>query len=56
MEKFIGRGGDEPIPVQKDQLPQEQSDAITGATITFIGIANALDTGAQFVKQLGGAE
>lgn len=53
MEKFIGKGDDEPVPTRKDQLPQEQADAVTGATITFIGIASALEEGSNFVQSLG---
>jgi len=53
MAKFIGTGGSKPVPVRKDQLPQAEADAITGATITFMGIAKALDNGASFVKTLG---
>lgn len=56
MEKFIGRGDDEPIPTRKDQLPQEQADAVTGATITFMGIASALEEGSIFVQSLGDAK
>lgn len=53
MGKFIAKGDDEPIPTRKDQLPQEQADAVTGATITFIGIASALEEGSNFVQSLG---
>ena len=52
MDKFIGRGGDEPIPTRKDELPQETADAISGATITFNGIAKALDEGREFVQTM----
>lgn len=54
MEKYIGAGGEEPVPVRKDMLSQEQADAVTGATITFIGIAKALVAGSDFVKELEG--
>ncbi len=54
MEKYIGTGGEEPIPVRKDMLPQEQADTVTGATITFIGIAKALVEGSNFVEELEG--
>lgn len=53
MDKFIGTGGEEAVPVLKGQLPQQEADAITGATITFIGIGQALAEGAEFVKSLG---
>lgn len=52
MEKFIGTGGDEPVPSRKDELPQDQADAISGATITFSGIASALAEGADFVQSM----
>lgn len=54
MEKFTGTGGAEPVPTSKDQLPQEEADAISGATITFLGIAEALETGSAFADSLGG--
>ena len=54
MEKYVGTGADQPIPVRKDMLPQEQADTVTGATITFIGIAKALVEGSNFVKELEG--
>ncbi len=53
MEKFIGTGDDEPIPTTKQQLSQKQADAITGATITFMGIAQALKAGEEFLDDLG---
>ena len=57
MDKFIGTGGGAgDVPVRKGQLPQGEADAITGATVTFIGIAKALHTGSAFVKENGGAE
>ncbi len=52
MKKFIGTGGDRPIPVRKDMLSQKDADAVTGASITFMGIANALSSGSDFVKGL----
>lgn len=55
MDKFIGTGGgDGSVPVRKDQLPQAEADSITGATVTFIGIAKALQAGSVFVKENGG--
>jgi electron transport complex protein RnfG len=50
MEKYTGTGDDEPVPVRKDMLSQEQADAITGSTITFIGIGRALQEGSAYVK------
>ena len=54
MEKYIGTGAEKAIPVRKDMLSQEQADAVTGATITFIGIAKALVKGSDFVDELEG--
>ena len=55
MQKFTGTGADKPVPVLKGQLPQDEADAVTGATITFVGIAQALEQGSEFVKSLGEA-
>lgn len=54
MEKYLGTGADEAIPLRKDMLSQEQADSVTGATITFIGVAKALVTGRDFVNNLEG--
>ena len=55
MEKFLGGGTDEsPVPVRKAMLSQSEADSITGATITFLGVAKALDEGASFVRSLSG--
>jgi electron transport complex protein RnfG len=54
MAKYIGKGADEPIPLRKDMLNQEEADAVTGATITFIGIAKALISGSEFIENLEG--
>jgi len=57
MEKFEGKGSsDEPVPVRKDQLPEDQADAVTGSTITFSGIAEGLAAGAEYVRQQEGDE
>jgi electron transport complex protein RnfG len=49
--KFIGKGADEPIPTTKGDLPPEEAEAVSGSTITFMGIADALKTGSEFVKE-----
>jgi len=54
MQKYIGTGTENPVPVRKDMLSQEQADAVTGATITFIGVAKALEQGSDFVEKLEG--
>ena len=55
MEKFIGFGGVDPIPTSKTDLEPAEADAITGATITFLGVAHALSAGSEFVASAGGA-
>lgn len=51
MEKFLGFGSTEkPVPVRKDMLTPGDADAITGATITFLGISKALAEGAAYVR------
>lgn len=52
MEKYIGFGGDSDVPVRKDMLSLEESDSISGATITFMGIGKALQAGSDFVLNL----
>ncbi len=52
MERFIGTGSGNPIPVRKNQLSQSDADSISGATITFSGVARALESGSDFVKTL----
>jgi electron transport complex protein RnfG len=57
MEKFIGTGSeDSPVPVRKDMLPSGEADAVTGATITFLGISRALAEGAGYVETLSGGQ
>jgi H+/Na+-translocating ferredoxin:NAD+ oxidoreductase subunit G len=54
MEKYIGFGASSPIPASKTDLPAEQVDSITGATITFLGVGRALADGSVLVKTLEG--
>jgi len=57
MEKFIGTGSaDNPVAVRKDMLGPGDADAITGATITFLGISKALAEGAQYAAEVSGGE
>jgi electron transport complex protein RnfG len=49
--KFIGRGDDEPIPATKSDLPPEEAEAVSGSTVTFMGIADALRAGSRFVRE-----
>ena len=50
MEKYTGHGDEEPIPTRPDQLPPEQADSVSGATITFISIGEALAAGSDFLE------
>ncbi len=50
MKKFVGAGSSDPVPVLKSMLEQSEAEAITGATITFIGVAKALDEGSRFIN------
>jgi len=52
MEKFLNQGGATRIPVSKTDLEGNEADSITGATITFIGIARALSDGSEVARQL----
>ena len=54
MDKYKGFGAEKPVPSRKSQLPQAEADAISGASITYIGIGKALQLGADYVKSLGG--
>ncbi len=56
MEGFIGRGAAKPVPVRKAMLSRKALDAVTGSTITFIGIGRALEEGASFVRRQGGVK
>jgi electron transport complex protein RnfG len=57
MEKFLGSGSSEnPVPVRKDMLRGSDADAITGATITFLGISKALADGASYARSVGEGE
>ena len=56
MTKFLSKGGDEPVPLLKDNLSKADADAVSGATITFLGVAKALAEGSGFVKDLRGGQ
>lgn len=53
MKKYLGFSGSD-IPTSKTQLQQADSDAISGATITFAGIGMALVAGSEFAAAKGG--
>lgn len=54
MEMYIGTGKDSVIPSSKRHLSPKDSDAVTGASITFIAIGKALNEASKFVIQMGG--
>ncbi|MCK9286597.1 MAG: FMN-binding protein [Sphaerochaetaceae bacterium] len=55
MDKFIGTGGNSsPVPVKKTELGNTDAESISGATVTFSGIAKALAYGSAFVTSMGG--
>lgn len=55
MEKFKGTGGEgeKPVPQKRADLDTADADTIGGVTVTFVGIANALADGSNFVKEMG---
>lgn len=55
FDMFIGTGGDVPVPASAAQVGSGYVQAVTGATMTFNGIARALAAGADYIKSLGGA-
>jgi electron transport complex protein RnfG len=51
--KFIGRGEvGNPIPTRRSHLSRVESDSVAGATITFVGVANALAYGSNYVRNV----
>lgn len=53
MQMFAGTGTQRPVPLSRDQLEGPDADAVTGATITFLGVARALETASDYVKEVG---
>lgn len=49
MDIFTGAGGDTPVPTDKNALGPD-ADVVSGATITFSGISEALLKGSELVK------
>ena len=53
MDRFVGTGtGRTPVPTRKSSLSPEDAAVISGATITFVGISQALREGSRFVQAL----
>ena len=53
MEIFVGTGGEVPVPGEKADLGAD-ADMVSGATVTFSGITDALSTGSELVKDWEG--
>ncbi|MCF7943968.1 MAG: FMN-binding protein [Spirochaetia bacterium] len=51
MSKFEGTGTNgDPIPERKNDLSSAEAEAVSGATVTFTGIAKAIAFGSDFVS------
>ena len=55
MAMFEGLGASSPLPKSKSDLPADQAQSVSGASITFSGVSGALNLGSSYVKGLGGA-
>jgi electron transport complex protein RnfG len=53
MNKFIGTGGEKPVPLTLAQLSPKNADAVSGVSVTFGGVARALEKASAFVKNGG---
>lgn len=53
MEIFVGTGADTPVPRNKSDLGGN-ADVVSGATVTFSGITDALRNGSNLVKEWEG--
>ncbi|MFO8063535.1 MAG: FMN-binding protein [Spirochaetota bacterium] len=52
MERtFVGTGAERAVPTTKGALEDEEAEAVSGATITFRGIGEALAAGSRFVEE-----
>lgn len=57
MNKFVGTGTKgKPVPTTKTKLSKEDSDAISGASVTFGGVSKTLAAGAAYVQAKGGVQ
>ena len=48
MEKFLGTGGSTPVPTSTGQLEPAAADGVSGATVTFQGVANGLEQAVRY--------
>jgi electron transport complex protein RnfG len=54
MNKFLGTGAAKPVPLEPRDLPPQDAEAVCGVSITFGGIARAIEKAAAFIKAGGG--
>lgn len=53
MDKFVGTGSAaNPVPTSKGMLSEADSNAVSGASITFTGISKALAYGSSYVQSI----
>lgn len=51
MKKFIGTNTENnPIPLTKNMLPKDDADSVSGATITFKGVANGIKKAVDYLN------
>jgi electron transport complex protein RnfG len=56
MKKFTGTGAEKPVPLTRAELSPPDAKAVSGASLTFRGVAGALERAAAFVKNGGTRE
>ncbi len=54
MDMFKGLGGSSPLPATTADLSSEDAAVVSGASVTFGGVAAALRNGSELAKSLGG--
>ncbi len=54
FDMFIGLGSEQPLPRVAREVDSSFAQVVSGATITFNGVARSLYAGAEYVKSLGG--
>lgn len=54
MAMFTGKGGSTPLPASTSDLSSEDAAAVSGASVTFSGVSQALRNGSALAKSLGG--
>lgn len=56
MAMFAGKGSSDAVPTSKTMLKSNESDAVSGASVTFQGVSAALKEGSDYVKSVGGVK